>query len=195
MNARLAKRHTTCHVKITRCVLSLFFWGGGYPSPVLVRGTTVLSWLGGGGAPVLSWPKGYPSAVLAGEYPSPVFSIKYPSPVLDGGYPRTGVPPCLRLVYPLPESGIALTGTGLPLPQWDWDTPTWDWGTLPRKDMGPVKVLWDGNGVNPPPQEGHGTSGWRYYGMEIGFPHPPPGGGQTEKLRSIILRMRLLALQ
>ena len=27
----------------------------------------------------------------------------------------------------------------------------WIWGTSPGKDMGPVEVLWDGDGVNPPP--------------------------------------------
>ena len=27
----------------------------------------------------------------------------------------------------------------------------WRWGTPPRKDMGPVEVLWDGDGVNPSP--------------------------------------------
>ena len=46
-------------------------------------------------------------------------------------------------------------------PSWDWCTPTWDWsiqlgrdlgpvtGTPPRKDMGPVEVLWDEDGMPP----------------------------------------------
>ena len=37
-------------------------------------------------------------------------------------------------------------------------------GVPPGKDMGPVEVLWDGDGL--PPQKGHGTSGsimgWRW---------------------------------
>ena len=42
------------------------------------------------------------------------------------------------------------------LPIHEWGTPlgkgpgTSHWGT-PRKDMGPVEVLWDGDGVHPPP--------------------------------------------
>ena len=58
----------------------------------------------------------------------------------------------------------------------------------PQKDMGPVEVLWDGDGIPP---EGHGTSGsimgwrwytprrtwdqWKYYGMEMGYPHKDMG--------------------
>ena len=54
--------------------------------------------------------------------------------------------------------------------------------------MGPVEVLWDGDGV---PQKGHGTSGsimgwrwgtperiwdqWKYYGMEMGYPRKDMG--------------------
>ena len=70
-------------------------------------------------------------------------------------------------------------------PTWHWGTPgkgpgTSDWGT-PGKDMGPMEVLWDGDGVPPAkvmrpvevlwdgngvsPWKGHGTSGsimgWR----------------------------------
>ena len=48
---------------------------------------------------------------------------------------------------------------------WDGD------GVLPGKDMGPVEVLWDGDGVLP--WKGHGISGsimgWRWC-----KPPPPP---------------------
>ena len=44
---------------------------------------------------------------------------------------------------------------------------TWDWGTPPpRKDMGPVEVLWDGDGV-PPKRI---WDQWKYYGKEMGTP-------------------------
>ena len=52
----------------------------------------------------------------------------------------------------------------------------------PRRDMGPVEVLWDGDGS--PPARKHGTSGWKYYGMEIGYPLQPLCG-QTDKFPSI----------
>ena len=42
----------------------------------------------------------------------------------------------------------------------------WRLGT-PRKDMGPVEVLWDRDGASP--KKGHGTSG-SIMGMEMGYP-------------------------
>ena len=46
----------------------------------------------------------------------------------------------------------------------------WRWGT-PRKDMGPVEVLWDGDGA-PPPQV------WTDKQTETNtFPHPSDAGG------------------
>ena len=75
----------------------------------------------------------------------------------------------------LAEGGIPSLAAGYPMllpPIWDWGTPhlgAWD-TPPPRKDMGLVEVLWDGDGV---PQEGHGTSesimGWRW-----GKPPSPP---------------------
>ena len=41
-------------------------------------------------------------------------------------------------------------------------------GVPAGKDLGPVKLLWDGNEVPPSPMKGHGTSGsimgWRFIG-------------------------------
>ena len=63
-------------------------------------------------------------------------------------------------------------------------------GGPPRKDMGPVEVLWNGDGV--PPWKGHGTSGsimgWRWgnpipqlwtnkQAETVIFPHPSDAGG------------------
>ena len=63
--------------------------------------------------------------------------------------------------YPIPGWGIPHSdlARGVPIPGWDWGTPIWDWGTplgrdlgpvtgvSPAKAMGPVEVLWDGDGV------------------------------------------------
>ena len=55
----------------------------------------------------------------------------YPSLVLAGeGYPS----PCPGLGVPPPATGV----------------PTWRWGTSSRKDIGPVEVLWDEDGVHLP---------------------------------------------
>ena len=41
----------------------------------------------------------------------------------------------------------------------------WRW-VPPRKDMGPVYILWNGDGV--PPERP--CNQWKYYGMEMGYP-------------------------
>ena len=70
------------------------------------------------------------------------------TPSLPGGTPEWGTPcPDLARGYPV---------LGYP-PGRDLGPVT---GVPPRKDMGAVEVLWDGNGVNPPP--------------------PPPRCGQTD---------------
>ena len=84
-------------------------------------------------------------------------------------------------------------GQGVPIlrypPSQDWGIPpAWDWGTPPqqgkdlgpvtgvppRKDMGPVEVLWDGDGTSG------SIMGWRWGN----FPPPPPGCEQTENITS-----------
>ena len=78
------------------------------------------------------------SVVLAGGYPIPEWST--PSQV--GGTPsqdgrvvsHPGVPSCPDLAG------------GYPIPAWGYP------GVHPRKDMGPVEVLWDGDGVPPLPR-------------------------------------------
>ena len=60
----------------------------------------------------------------------------------------------------------------------DCCTPRPGTGVPSGKDIGPVEVLWDGDGV---PLE-RTWNQWTYYGMEMGL--PPPGGGQTENITS-----------
>ena len=104
-------------------------------------------------------------------YPGVVYPILagggVPHPDLAGGYPPPGTEvgtPCLELGTP-PRKG---PGTN------HWDTPQkgygtigsimgWRWSNPPRKDMGPVKVLLEGDVVTPP---------------------PTPGGRQTENITS-----------
>ena len=70
--------------------------------------------------------------------------------LLDGGihpwlgYPpgqvrMVGTPPHLALAYPPPPIGVP--------PRKGPETSHW----VPPENMGPVEVLWDGDGVNPPP--------------------------------------------
>ena len=77
-----------------------------------------------------------------------------PSAVLAG---RGGglLHPVLARGYPI------LTCAGLALL-----SPTSGTGVSPRKGHGP------GTGIPPSPQKRHGTSGWKYYGMEMGNPSP-----------------------
>ena len=90
----------------------------------------------------------------------------------DGGYPTLtwlgGGYPILGLEYPSPE-GTRDQSLGYPPGKdmgpvqvlWDVD------GVPPGKDMGPVQVLWDGDGVNPPPPR----CGWTNTCENITFPH------------------------
>ena len=73
-----------------------------------------------------------------------------------------------------------------------WGTPHLGLGYPPRKDMGPVEVLWDGDGVNPPSRKDMGTVEvlWDGDGVapplprvwtdkqteSINFPHPSDAG-------------------
>ena len=113
----------------------------------------------------------------------------YSSPGQWGGYPilARGVPHPV-LVGGVPHQDL-LGGTHyrVPPPTWDWGTPsprkgpgTRDWGT-PRKDMCPVEVLWDRDGV-PTPREDMGPVEVLWDGDGV---HPPiPGGGQSENITS-----------
>ena len=86
---------------------------------------------------LLSYPRGsIPS--LAGWYPLSDLARGYPSPDLAGGYPIPGKG-YLILGYPSPHLGL-----GYP-PEGTWD----QWLGYPRKDMVPVGVLWDGDGIQP----------------------------------------------
>ena len=62
------------------------------------------------------------------------------------------------------------TWSGYPPPIYTWlGYPHPDLARVPPgRDMGPVEILRDGDGV--PPQKGHGTDQWKYYGMEMGYP-------------------------
>ena len=75
--------------------------------------------------------------------------------------PNPDLGPDLERVYSLsvPHPDIENDLDGLPL----------------RIDLGPVEVLWNGGGYQPP--KGCWTSGWKCYGMEMGY--PSPGGEQS----------------
>ena len=62
--------------------------------------------------------------------------------------------------------------------------------------MGPVEVLWDGDGV-PPAWKGHGAQ-WKYYGMEILWDGdrvtPPPPCEETDTCKNITSRRTMYAV-
>ena len=102
--------------------------------------------------------------ILGGEGGTP--SWVPPTPYLARGisHPWTGGTPYWVTPQPGQDGGYPVWGTGVGcLP--GKGPGTSHWGT-PLKDMGPVEVLWDGNGV------------------------PPPRCGQTENTTFPILRMR-----
>ena len=98
--------------------------------------------------PSVTCPRGTPSWPGWGwGYPSPGWGVPHPDLAGRGysflGYPlaRTGVPLTLAWVPPIKGPGTS-----------HWDTP--------GKDMGPVEVLWDGDGV-PPRKDIGSVMGWR----------------------------------
>ena len=97
--------------------------------------------------------------------------------------------PIILPLVPCPFWGKGSTPGSPPQPGQDGGYPRTGHPLAPRKDMGPVEVLWDRDGV--PPWKGHAWGQWKYYGMEMGY--PSPGCGQTNKLKlwpSLIIRMR-----
>ena len=83
--------------------------------------------------------------------------------------------------YPILAGGYhILTCRGYPILIW-LGYPQWDWGTsclglgYPRKDMGPVEVLWNGDGEPPTPP-----------------PPPPPGCELTNKLCTRVVIIYLI---
>ena len=89
-------------------------------------------------------------------------------------HPWPGVPPCSDLAggYPTPGQGYPgippiLTSLGVP-----W--------VLPGRDLEPVEVLWDGDGVPP-------ERTWdqlKYYGMEMGY-LPPRGVDRQAPVKTV----------
>ena len=96
------------------------------------------------------------SCVNARGIPTAAYQVLYllsyrgevPHPRLGGGTPIMGYPPSWPGTsrWGTPQKGHGTSGS---IMGWRWGTPP----PPPRKDMGPVKVLWDGDGdgVTPPP--------------------------------------------
>ena len=116
--------------------------------------------------------------ILSSPSPSPTVSVNtsvYKKVLLRGRKRHT---PPLRskcsICCPIP-GGDPIPVQGVPLPWPGGYSPgkgpgTSHWGT-PRKDMGPVEVLWDGDGV-PPERTGPVEVLWD--GDEVNPPPPPP---------------------
>ena len=114
-------------------------------------------------------------------YPTPGLDVLHPWP---GGYPipigmpaRTGVP-LSRTVAPFwPGLGYPWPGLWHPLGQ-DWGTPRRNLrpvtGVPPGKDIEPVEVLCDGDGV--PLRGVNWQTNWNYY-----FPYPSDAGGKNKQ--------------
>ena len=122
----------------------LHIWLGRYPIPgqwYPLSGT----WIQKAYCPQCSK---YTSAVLSRQgVPHPCLGVPYHS-YLAGkvSHPWPGVP-LSGTGYPLSGTGVPLLGLGYPCLGLRCP-PIWDYGTL-RNDMGPVEVLWDGDGVPP----------------------------------------------
>ena len=112
-----------------------------------------------------------------------------PSAVLS----REGYPSLTR-GYPIPGYPLSWPDWGVPIPGWGYPregTLDQSLGYPPGKDMGPVEVSWDGDGV--PPEKT--CEQWKYYGIEMGY---LPRCGQTNKLKllpSPILRMQAVKIK
>ena len=116
-----------------------------------------------------------PWLVLSGGGGEPFPSKEYP--VQSRGYP---IP---RWLPQFQAGGIPVQGRGYPSPR-QGGCPRVPPGRIcettgvlqPRRDLGPMEVLWNGDGV-PPPQKGHGTSEVLWDGDGV---NPPPGWGQID---------------
>ena len=98
-----------------------------------------------------------------GRYPFPPWGVPHPCPWGGVHHPARGYHPWLGVGgCPIPGQGGTLSWgtphpdlvpvTGVPPPRKDIGPVKvlWDGDKLPpRKDMGPVEVLWDGDGVPP----------------------------------------------
>ena len=132
-------------------------WGD-TPSLVLAGGYPIQSWLGGVPHPALAWGGGgLPHPILEGCSTIRFWMEGTPSSPWGGTPSSPGPTSSPGWGYPIQS--------WLQLPHQDWVSPTWGW-VHPGKDMGPVEVLWDRDGV---PTE-RTWDQWRYYGMEMGYP-------------------------
>ena len=87
------------------------------------------------------------SCVNARGIPTAAYQVLHLLSYPGGGYPMPGQGEVSPSWYP-PPPHPDLAGDGVPPP---WGTPCRDLGPVtgvpPRKDMGPVEVLWDGDGI------------------------------------------------
>ena len=146
--------------------------GGGTPVLSWLRSTKVLSWLGG--TPVLSWPRVYPRPGV-----SPWLGLGCPL-ARTGGYPCQKSPGTSDL-----GKNLAL---GYPLPlKWTWER-TWDWGTL---------CPWKGPGKEPETGVPQKRPGIRDLEKNLGLGCPPCG--QTDwrlwkHYLPVVLRTRVVII-
>ena len=105
----------------------------------------------GGECSIQSWLEDTLHPVLAGVVPHPILAGRDIPSCPDRGYPI--------LWYPQEMTWGQSPGT-------------------PKKDLGSVKLLWDGDGV---PHE-RTWDQWKYYEMEIGYPSPRKDMGPVEVL-------------
>ena len=92
---------------------------------------------------------------------------------------------------PIPHPDLAPSMNGVPPGK---GTGTSHWGA-PRKDMGPVEVLWDRDGVTPLPPPGvNWQTNWNYYlpyPSDTGFKNPS-GIGQGRMFSFCLFSIRML---
>ena len=114
---------------------------------------------------------------------TPILAWPEGTPSQDMGVPHPQVLPCTDLAGGTPSLSTSPRKDMGPVEVlWDGD------GVLPRKDMGPVEVLWDGDGVPPRKVMGPVEVLWDGDGVPprvwtnkqtetITFDHPSDAGG------------------